>query len=290
MDWQGQDITAAVRVILTDALGKPMALVDTSQLTAPDQPLMMTYHVVDTWGFKAQPVVRHLVITCRSGTSACSQGAEPRLECMEPAVCSMQQGPAVTASGAGLASATPAVLVPQARAQEQPPSLVLVGSSVVYLQQGDVYARCSSGVTTGAPTAPCDRGAAAVDPADGDLTALVEVMCTGLPRPVPFASVGLSRCAALNSSAVPGTHTLQFQVANSRGLTSTVYRTVVVSPKEDPTDCMDGELGRSDMLVNHNHTGWPEVKDPVKRCCEPFPSLCACAHVHLQEEAADGTA
>lgn len=217
------------------------------------------------------------MVACPPGTSACASptdsgasGTSARLQCLEPALCSMQQGAAVTASlstastasaaaassgqatsgqttsgAAGAASTATGSLVlvsqqvAQAQAVDQGPKISLVGPSVVYLQQGDAYTRCN---TSSGSASPCDRGAAAYDSVDGDLTQLVQMTCVGLAQLVPFASVGLLRCAGLGSSALPGTHTLQFRVVNSRGFSSSVSRTVVVSPAPDPGDCIDGEL------------------------------------------------
>ena len=62
-----------------------------------------------------------------------------------------------------------------------PPTIALVGQSLLTIPQGTAYALCPTPTPT---SAVCDRGATASDSLDGDLTSLIEACDTSTARSV----------------------------------------------------------------------------------------------------------
>jgi hypothetical protein len=139
------------------------------------------------------------------------------------------------------------------------PTISLVGLSTIALSVGQAYAACPAPAALSPSSVACERGVAANDTRDGDLTASVSVTCVlqaagttsasgavqipfpiTLGSPAKFSTAGLSACSGLTTTA--GKVTLMYTATNSAGLSASVNKTLTISEVCLPgmTSCGDG--------------------------------------------------
>ncbi|KAK3249783.1 hypothetical protein CYMTET_40800 [Cymbomonas tetramitiformis] len=187
-------------------------LVDTAVATPTDQPYVITYSVTDSAGNKAADVKRRVYVDnpCASmGERVCHSSANGS------AVCSESDG-----------QLCPGFITEDEEVPDEPettPNIELIGPAAISVPQGEPYAACP--VEHAVLSLTCDRGAAATDDVDGDLTDRV-VACSPDGVANRFANLGLSGCSI--DTNLPGTHAIVFTVTNSVGLNSCVTRNLTV--------------------------------------------------------------
>lgn len=146
--------------------------ISTEQPTSDGSPFLIQYTVSDSAGNSAPPIIRHVVVKCPSGLELCplrqDRGA---LSCRSDlALC---QFPDVEALSNYIPDEDPeATTSLQGRGGVDSPTIQLLGPEVVRIPFGWVYTRCNRSTP---PATVCERGAAANDGVDGDLTARVKV-------------------------------------------------------------------------------------------------------------------
>jgi len=176
------------------------AAVRTTNPTPPDDPLRIVYSVADRAGNQAARAERRIFVGCPNGATLCEGEAGW--------FCSLQGAACV---GAPLPEPPP----PAAAT-----TIHLVGPAVVRVEQFQPYGKCS---TPWLQELPCDRGAAATDPVEGDVTAFIDACTPGHP----FPDFGLTPCG-INTS-VAGEYTVTFSIVDSASSERVaVSRTVVV--------------------------------------------------------------
>ncbi|KAK3233701.1 hypothetical protein CYMTET_56024 [Cymbomonas tetramitiformis] len=193
-----------------------MGAIDTSRATSPDAPYVVRYTVTDAAGNAAAEVRRRVTVVdpCASQGERLCAYVEGSPECSTADLC-LSTSSALAASGED-ASAT---------APPAPPALELIGPGELEVAEGaGAYAACPEQYDR---SLVCDRGAAAHDALDGDLSARV-LACSPDGVTQRFSSKGVAGCA-IDTSA-PGVYTVEFSVENSAGLTARAFRNVTVVP------------------------------------------------------------
>lgn len=190
-----------IDVYLTDRVSaRGAAAVDTTNPTPPDAPLRIVYAVADGAGNEAARAERRIIVGCPDGRPACEGDTGW--------FCSVQAAACV---GAPLPSPPrPAPVT----------TIQLVGPAVVTVAQFEPYGRCGA---TWLQELPCDRGVAAHDPVEGDVSAFVDACVPGYS----FALYGLTLCGI--DTSVPEEYTVTFSIVDSASSQRVaVSRTVAV--------------------------------------------------------------
>ncbi|KAK3288012.1 hypothetical protein CYMTET_4499, partial [Cymbomonas tetramitiformis] len=186
--------------------------IDTSLVTPPDAPYVVRYSVADAAGNTAAEVRRRVSVVdpCASqGERVCGY-VESAAECSTAGLC--------LSSSAASGESEPASPPPR------PPVLELIGPSAVEVAEGaGAYAACPEQYDR---SLVCDRGAAAHDALDGDLSARV-LACSLDGVTQRFSSQGVTGCAI--DTNTPGVYTVEFFVENSAGRSARAYRNVTVA-------------------------------------------------------------
>ncbi|GLC36884.1 hypothetical protein PLESTM_000514400 [Pleodorina starrii] len=206
------------------------AAVDTSRPTMQglSYSYIVEYQASDLTGNLAQPALRLIRLVCPGSESICTD-ADGLPACTRDGICG---SPESTATGSASTST--------ARSVEQP-RLTLVGASLITIQQGTPFDRCTAVVPQ---DQPCDPGAVAADSRDGNLD--LRVMVCGVPlRASRAGQTLLPLLLACNAStATPGIYTIVYSVANSAGRSTSVSRTLRVQAV-----CPDGEVLCADGMT-----------------------------------------
>jgi hypothetical protein len=205
---------------------------DTSRPTAASAPVIINY----TLPANSVPEVyvdffatRQLSVVCQPGFVSCADPSPSApsgaLLCQLPSACSLG-----VPLAQNLTAALPGALTVPAPAL---PTITLLGPARTVSNAGSAYVACPANTPLDS-NVTCDHGATASDPIDGDLTNLIEACGSGSPGVVGsstalqarFAAVGISACHL--PPGTPGIYNVTFSVTNSRGLTASVIRTVVI--------------------------------------------------------------
>ncbi|KAK3289149.1 hypothetical protein CYMTET_3420 [Cymbomonas tetramitiformis] len=190
-------------------------LVDSSVVTSPGQPFVISYSVVDSGGNAAAVVRRQIAVY--NPCAGDGEGGHDEIPCSVAA-----NGTVTCSQAAGLCfdldldsdlenAVTPA------------PALRLLGPVSVVVEHGEPYASCVDGITPLSEV--CDLGAEASDALEGDLMAYVTA-CSLDGTTNRFAFKGVSGCGV--HTGVAGLYTLVFSVVNSAGVGASAERNVTV--------------------------------------------------------------
>ena len=182
-------------------------------------PYLISYNLRDFAGNLGLPKYRLVFYSCRKDQLTCTDNNTDSLYCADS--CGID--PTVSAS----------------TNDNLPPSIALVGPSVNRIPVGSQYMICPA---SGDPALPCDLGATATDPEDGDLTYRIQAC--------PFSRkggqsqaflVGLTNCE-ISTSSPPGIYPILFYVEDTKGLSATVERTLYIVDQCDGGEklCDDG--------------------------------------------------
>ncbi|GIM03190.1 hypothetical protein Vretimale_7995 [Volvox reticuliferus] len=218
------------------------AAVETSRPTKPGSlySYKVVYQAVDLTGNIAQPANRLVRLVCPTNEVYCVD-ADNLPACTTNGIC----GNAIAATSNSIINTTTTI-------STNLPELILVGASVIQIQQGTQYDRCTALMPQ---VQPCDPGAVASDARDGSLSMQVQVCGTPL-RAARAGQILLPLLLACNvSTAVPGNHTITFSVMNSANSSVSVSRTLIVQPVcpsgeqlcANGTSCSEDGVCKSDM-------------------------------------------
>ena len=182
LDFIDGDVSALVsasglKIVATAALG--------SEPTPPGAPLFIQYNVVDFAGNAAVTANRRVELVCGTLGALCEDTDNPGAYYCDPLDTCL-----------GIPRAAAFVPIPDAA------EITLLGPEVVYVEQGTPYTACAAQAPT---DAVCDRGATAVDPVDGDVSAEVDAC----KLYATFADFGIQACGI--DTAVPGQYTVTFR-------------------------------------------------------------------------------
>jgi hypothetical protein len=207
-----------------------VSLVDTSKSTPDDAPYVVTYTVKDTAGNESPPGRRRVYVY---NPCAWIEGEVTEKPCGLELNASVvvRQWPKERCSTQGLCNSVS--LDEKQEATVSKPTITLVGTEELTVEQGQQYAKCAAGAGA---SAVCDRGAVAADAVEGDLTPAV------LACGKPFSTFGLYNCFV--DTKIPGIYNLNFTVVNGKHFSSTVFRTLRV-----PITCPAGERACNDLIT-----------------------------------------
>ncbi|GLI62029.1 hypothetical protein VaNZ11_004606, partial [Volvox africanus] len=229
------------------------AAVETSRPTKPGSlySYMVVYQAVDLTGNIAQPATRLVRLVCPTNETYCID-ADNLPACTSNGIC----GNAMATTSNSITNTTTNTIT------TNPPKLILVGTSVIQIQQGAQYDRCTALMPQ---VQPCDPGAVASDARDGILSMQVQVCGTPL-RATRAGQILMPLLLACNvSTAVPGNYAITFSVMNSANSSVSVSRTLVVQPVcpsgeqlcSDGTSCSADGACKSD--INNISTSYISV-------------------------------
>ncbi|GIL51198.1 hypothetical protein Vafri_7273 [Volvox africanus] len=218
------------------------AAVETSRPTKPGSlySYMVAYQAVDLTGNIAQPATRLVRLVCPTNETYCID-ADNLPACTTNGIC----GDAMAATSNSITNTTTNTITTNL------PELILVGSSVIQVQQGAQYDRCTALMPQ---VQPCDPGAVASDARDGSLSMQVQVCGTPL-RATRAGQTLMPLLLACNvSTALPGNYTITFSVTNSANSSVNVSRTLFVQPVCPSGEqlCSDGRSCSADGVCKSN--------------------------------------
>eukprot|EP00854_Cymbomonas_tetramitiformis_P024449 gene24449-29729_t len=178
--------------------------VNTASVTPTDGPYVISYNLHDAAGNAADEVRRRVYVY-----NPCDEPEEPICDgggCTENGLCM-----SVTL---GDDDATVA--------EDTPPVITLVGQATLEVAQGEPYTKCSeaSGLAD-----VCDKGATAVDEADGILDSQI-LACSPDGVSYKWGNKGVQNCKV--DTGVPGNYLVRYQVFNSVGLSAEASRNITV--------------------------------------------------------------
>lgn len=197
------------------------AAVGTVNPTPPDRPHRIVYSVADVAGNEAIRAERRVFVGCPSGRALCETEAGW--------FCSLQDAECVGAPRPEPPRPAPAT------------AMRLIGPAVVTVAQFEAYGRCGP---VWLQELPCDSGATAADPVDGDVSAFIDACVPGFL----FAEYGLTPCGI--DTATPGEYTVKFSIVDSAsGARVSVSRTVVVLSVEEAAARSVASAGSSSPVL-----------------------------------------
>jgi hypothetical protein len=191
--------------------------ISTQTPTAPDDPYVVQYSVTDTAGNSADVVRRRVLVQaiCPPGELLCPDGT-----CTVEGVCLVRS------------------LRPLAVLKNRPPKITLLGNATISILQGIRYTACFRYNTSRIDV--CDPGAMAIDPEDGFLTPRILACSPPGAETFRFSNAGIRGCGI--DTRQPGRYTVSFKIFDSAGLSASVQRIVIVTPRCSPGErvCASG--------------------------------------------------
>ncbi|KAK3239485.1 hypothetical protein CYMTET_50594 [Cymbomonas tetramitiformis] len=213
------------------------AAVDTSVVTPPDEPYIITYDVFDNAGNAAITKVRevHVVDSCGEEEWMCPGGGCSRGQLCENLSTSERDRVMIAH-------------VAQDTQDHEAPRIRLVGPEEVVLEQNTLYGPCDTGVCS--VYRLCDWGVKAHDALDGDLTGLVTACApnASVESLYMYDDVGLGKCGI--DTAVPGQYNISYKARNSLGAEAQTVRRITVQAECEPWERLcDSMLTCSERTV-----------------------------------------
>jgi hypothetical protein len=225
---------------LTDSVtASGLSAVDVHTATPANSPYVITYTVKDSAGNAAVPRRRRVVVL-----NPCSRGTVDNPTDVDELVCriltteDLEEGEKEYYCSTNQLCTTFELEEEEEEVVNEPPVMQLIGAAQVEVMQGESYIKCPA---TARLADVCDRGVTAVDPEEGDLTSMVKA-CSPDGRTGIFQNKGLQSCAI--NTLIPGVYPIVFEVADSKGLTVNVTRTLTVK-----SACPVGEQLCSDQVT-----------------------------------------
>ena len=184
-----------------------LSAVKTAAPTAPGAPFVVTYDVTDfaVPPNKARTQRRRVQVICKGEEITC-QNSDGSLSCSFGGIC----GVAIS-SGATSGSSTSAALPGSTASSSSSgsikvtvPTISVLGSSTVLVNQGQSYSPCS-----GSSVSACDAGALATLFSPGDLNSQMyacydRAVAAGIQHPLTFSAAGVAYCGI--DASTPGTY------------------------------------------------------------------------------------